>query len=198
MPVHWDDLQSLAKSRVGTPGYMAPEIVANKPKEGQTYDGKPADLWSAGVILYVMLCARFPFERPDDSQLAYQDKLKKVLQRIVNVQYSFPRGKVLPAFTCLSLVQYISTEATCAAACNISESCRDLIQKLLVADPAARLTIPGIFQHPWFLHDLPQGAITMNDRFVQAKPVGPGFQPLESIEQNLQQATMEVGGDNNH
>lgn len=85
-------MQSLAKSRVGTPGYMAPEIVANKPKEGQTYDGKPADLWSAGVILYVMLCARFPFERPDDSQLAYQDKLKKVLQRIVNVQYSFPRG----------------------------------------------------------------------------------------------------------
>lgn len=85
-------MQSLAKSRVGTPGYMAPEIVANKPKEGQTYDGKPADLWSAGVILYVMLCARFPFERPDDSQLAYQEKLKKVLQRIVNVQYSFPRG----------------------------------------------------------------------------------------------------------
>eukprot|EP00892_Ulva_mutabilis_P010117 jgi/Ulvmu1/7478/UM037_0021.1 len=169
-----EETQSLAKSRVGTPGYMAPEIVANKPKEGQTYDGKPADLWSAGVILYVMLCARFPFERPDDSQLAYQDKLKKVLQRIVNVQYSFPR------------------------ACNISESCRDLIQKLLVADPAQRLTIPGIFQHPWFLHDLPQGAITMNDRFVQAKPVGPGFQPLESIEQNLSQATMEVGGDNNH
>lgn len=86
-------LQSRAKSRVGTPGYMAPEIVANRPKEGQTYDGKTADLWSCGVILYIMLCARFPFERPDDAQLTYQDKLKKVLQRIVNVHYSFPRGE---------------------------------------------------------------------------------------------------------
>lgn len=83
-------LQSRAKSRVGTPGYMAPEIVANRPKEGQTYDGKTADLWSCGVILYIMLCARFPFERPEDAQLTYQDKLKKVLQRIVNVHYSFP------------------------------------------------------------------------------------------------------------
>jgi serine/threonine protein kinase len=70
---------------------MAPEVVANRPREGQTYDGKPADLWSAGVMLYIMLCARFPFERPDDSNLEYQDKLKKVLQRIVNVQYTFPR-----------------------------------------------------------------------------------------------------------
>jgi serine/threonine-protein kinase SRK2 len=84
-------MQSDAKSRVGTPGYMAPEVVANRPREGQTYDGKPADLWSAGVMLYIMLCARFPFERPDDSNLEYQEKLKKVLQRIVNVQYTFPR-----------------------------------------------------------------------------------------------------------
>ena len=84
-------MQSDAKSRVGTPGYMAPEVVANRPREGQTYDGKPADLWSAGVIMYIMLCARFPFERPDDSQLEYQEKLKRVLQRIVNVEYKFPR-----------------------------------------------------------------------------------------------------------
>jgi serine/threonine protein kinase len=77
-------LQSRAKSRVGTPGYMAPEIVANRPKEGQTYDGKTADLWSCGVILYIMLCARFPFERPDDAQLSHQEKLKKVLHRIVS------------------------------------------------------------------------------------------------------------------
>jgi serine/threonine-protein kinase SRK2 len=70
---------------------MAPEVVANRPREGQTYDGKPADLWSAGVIMYIMLCARFPFERPEDSQLEYHEKLKRVLQRIVNVDYRFPR-----------------------------------------------------------------------------------------------------------
>ena len=79
---------------------MAPEVVANRPREGQTYDGKPADLWSAGVIMYIMLCARFPFERPDDSQLEYQEKLKRVLQRIVNVEYKFPRCAPPLPITC--------------------------------------------------------------------------------------------------
>lgn len=129
------------------------------------------------------------------------------MRGVGTVHYDPPMLRFLALGTCFSCIHGHAICAllilscfidACTAACNISEGCRDLIQKLLVADPAQRLTIPGIFQHPWFLHDLPQGAITMNDRFVQAKPVGPGFQPLESIEQNLQQATMEVGGDNNH
>lgn len=40
----------------GTPSYMAPEIVSKKP-----YLGAPADMWSMGVLLYVMLCGMFPF-----------------------------------------------------------------------------------------------------------------------------------------
>ncbi|CAG8450343.1 7365_t:CDS:10 [Ambispora leptoticha] len=43
----------------GTPGYMAPEILA---KEGH---GKPVDLWSIGVITYFLLCGYTPFERDD-------------------------------------------------------------------------------------------------------------------------------------
>lgn len=79
------------------------------------------------------------------------------------------------------------------AGCQISDECRDLIQKLLVAEPNQRLTIAGIFQHKWFLHDLPVGATTMNDRFVQAKPDGPGFQQLRLIEEVLSQATQDSG-----
>lgn len=30
------------------------------------YDGKLADVWSSGVMLYAMLCCRYPFERPED------------------------------------------------------------------------------------------------------------------------------------
>jgi serine/threonine-protein kinase SRK2 len=32
---------------------------------------------------------------------------------------------------------------------SISAECRDLIQKILVANPAQRITIAKIFQHPW-------------------------------------------------
>ena len=52
----------------GTPSYMAPEIVKRK-----EYHGKPVDIWSMGVVLYALLCGRFPF-----SAQSYPDLYKKI------------------------------------------------------------------------------------------------------------------------
>ena len=41
----------------------APEVIANS----RTYDGKLADVWSSGVMLYVMVFCEYPFERPEDA-----------------------------------------------------------------------------------------------------------------------------------
>jgi serine/threonine protein kinase len=79
------------------------------------------------------------------------------------------------------------------AAVIISDLCKDLIQKLLVADPVARLTVDGIYRHPWFQVDLPQGATEMNNRFVGQEPIGLGFQPTEEIERSLLEATQDSG-----
>lgn len=46
------DILSGAKTQVGTLSYMAPEVVKS---HGCLYDAKLADLWSAGVVLYIML-----------------------------------------------------------------------------------------------------------------------------------------------
>jgi MAP/microtubule affinity-regulating kinase len=51
----------------GTPSYMAPEIVAKK-----DYHGPPVDVWSAGILLYVMLVGAFPFKGTDDKNLYYK------------------------------------------------------------------------------------------------------------------------------
>ncbi|KAJ3673410.1 hypothetical protein LUZ60_006784 [Juncus effusus] len=73
-------LHSQPKSTVGTPAYIAPEVLSRK-----QYDGKIADVWSCGVTLYVMLVGAYPFEDPDDPR-----NFRKTITRILSVQYSIP------------------------------------------------------------------------------------------------------------
>ncbi|KAL2903103.1 Serine/threonine-protein kinase SAPK3 [Bienertia sinuspersici] len=73
-------LHSQPKSTVGTPAYIAPEVLSRK-----EYDGKIADVWSCGVTLYVMLVGGYPFEEPEDPK-----NFRKTIVRILGVQFSIP------------------------------------------------------------------------------------------------------------
>lgn len=75
----------LLHDQKGSPAYVSPEVLIGKP-----YDGKAADMWSMGVVLYRMLTASYPFQDSEPSRL-----YGKIMRAGSGV--SFPVEKVSPA-----------------------------------------------------------------------------------------------------
>ena len=60
------------KSILGTPYYLAPEVL-----EQQGY-GYKCDVWSIGVMMYVLLAADFPFKGPSQAETFEKIRMKKL------------------------------------------------------------------------------------------------------------------------
>ncbi|EGR30893.1 protein kinase domain protein [Ichthyophthirius multifiliis] len=95
---------SLKKLNVfcGTPNYMAPEIIAKK-----EYFGPPADIWACGVVLFLMLAGRFPFNGIDDKSL-YTKIKSGIFEYPENISYS--AQQMLNKLLCVNPLERISAE----------------------------------------------------------------------------------------
>uniref|UniRef100_A0A8D0H237 non-specific serine/threonine protein kinase n=1 Tax=Sphenodon punctatus TaxID=8508 RepID=A0A8D0H237_SPHPU len=87
-----------------------------------TYN-KSCDLWSLGVIIYVMLCGYPPFYSKHHSRTIPKDMRKKIMTG----SFEFPEEEWS----------------------QISEMAKDIVRKLLKVKPEERLTIEGVLDHPW-------------------------------------------------
>lgn len=103
---------SLLHTTCGTPNYVAPEVLADK-----GYDGRAADVWSMGVILYVLLAGFLPFDEPTMSAL---------FRKIQKAEFSYPSW--------------------------FTPRVKALLNRILVPDPATRVTLADIVQDDWYVN----------------------------------------------
>merc|ERR1719329_2133577 len=100
----------------GTMTYMAPEI-----KEGKTYDGRQIDMFSTGVILFIIVQGIFPFKEAKKDEYFYN----LILQGKLEQYWKKVGGN------------------------NLSDEFKDLILKMFSYDGNKRPTIAELKEHPW-------------------------------------------------
>jgi len=122
---------------VATAGYCAPEVVASAgygdvPGTGEPY-GLTNDLWSLGILLYLMLSRAMPF-----GLHAVRDE-REALRRIAE-------GEQTLAFEPARAWERVSDEA------------KDLVRQLLTRDPSRRASWAALHAHPWMATTLVEAA----------------------------------------
>jgi len=105
---------TMMQTACGTPIYVAPEVLS-----GEAYE-KEVDMWSIGVITYILLCGFPPFF--DDGS-----NMGKLFEQIMCGEFDYPE-------------EYWD---------DISDEAKDFIDNLLMVDTELRFTADQALEHPW-------------------------------------------------
>ena len=98
----------------GTVSYVSPEVLC-----GNEYD-KSVDIWCVGILSYLLLVGRLPFDNPDDDE-------NEIARQTINDPPPFTEEKW----------NKVSIEA------------KDFVNKCLQKDPLVRINITEILEHDW-------------------------------------------------
>ncbi|KAJ1421343.1 Serine/threonine-protein kinase, active site [Sesbania bispinosa] len=150
---------SMLRTTCGTPNYVAPEVLSHK-----GYNGALADVWSCGVILYVLMAGYLPFDELDLTTLYMTEN--NVLYDIEKAEFSCPPWFPVGA--------------------------KSLIHRILDPNPERRITIQQIRNDEWFQKDyVPVHLLEYED--VNLDDVNAAFDNAEDQRANQQCENEDMG-----
>ncbi|CAI4219354.1 unnamed protein product [Parascedosporium putredinis] len=123
--------RKMSSTLCGSPPYIAPEILLCRRDDRKAttsiskYDPELADIWSCGVILFVLLVGNTPWDEPSGNSWEFQE-YKRTAGRS-----SDPLWERIPA------------------------DALSLLRGMLAVDPQNRFTFQRIRQHPWYTRHNP-------------------------------------------
>ena len=148
--------QVFMKTFCGTREYMAPEVIRN---DLYTYK---ADMWSLGVILFVMLAGYQPFGTESDS-------LSEMYENITKKKPNFGSARW----------QHISQDA------------RHLVQCLLAKDPTKRYSVRNIKKHPWIQKYVRTASVKGEEEQKETEELLESNGHCENIDDAKEECTMD-------
>jgi len=116
--------RKLSTTLCGSPPYIAPEILLCRREDGRKaphkYDPEMADIWSCGVILFVLLVGNTPWDEPSVGSWEFQEYKRQ------NGHSTDPLWERIPP------------------------DALSLLRGMMNLDQRSRFTWPRIRQHPWY------------------------------------------------
>ncbi len=119
-----------------TPYYVAPQVLEAQKRQKEIRQGhrspsspycydKSCDMWSIGVILYIMLCGYPPFY----SEVPSQPLTARMRRRIMSGEFEFPANEWK----------------------EMSDDSKDLVRKLLCVEASERISVDDVLRHNWLV-----------------------------------------------
>lgn len=117
--------EGLISSLSGTKGYAAPECFVASSKK---YSGIPSDIFSLGVVLFLLVMGFYPFEKPNCTD----NKYKLIMKKDFNGFWKK------------------SEKILCEPNTKLSNEFKNLFEKMICYNAEERISINEIKNHPWF------------------------------------------------
>lgn len=161
--------------RVGKTFYMAPEVFvavsAPDSSSGQSntgyYDGLKADVWSLGILLFIMVTGAPPFASPSERDARFRVVKSKGLRSLLGIWNMEHR---------------------------VTSELLDLLVRMLRVDPEQRLTMDQVCAHEWMQPPIDDQLLVCEGSFLDnMTPLSAMEWPEESSDEAVREPQEELG-----